>query len=196
MKRTVITLTILAILVALPITVTVNAADQPSWGTNNGSQVLVTFKADGFDLGNGWTSLGKVCTFTMPGVNFTQAFGYVGASHGIWTLDGGMAMNWNGGDYAFLGVMADVPFGRCLWSTEVDNMFNTYQEQYFWSGIDVNYTVFGGRTLFFGPQVEAIRIGNTCAQVGAHLGLEKIQFGIYCGDRGYNARVNITVPLN
>jgi len=186
---------IIAILVTL-VTVTSAFAQTPDWSTYNGGQILITLKAESLDLGHQWSSLAKVCTFVMPGDGFTQAFCYVGASKGIWTFDGGMAVNWNGGDHPFLGIMADVPFGRCLWSTEVDNMLNTHQEQYLWSGIDINSAIFGGHTLFFGPQVEAIRIGKTCAQIGAHLGLDKIQFSIYSGDRGYNARVCVTVPLN
>lgn len=68
-----------------------------------------------------------------------------------------------------------------------------YFEQYLWTGVDVNYTIFGDHAFWFGPQAEACRVGKTSAQVGVRIGLDKFQVGGYFGDRGYNFRVNITL---
>lgn len=175
----------------------VATAQTSDWSTYNGGQVLVKMVPGSADLGKGWSSFVKGVFFTMPTQNFTQYWGYAGARKGVTTLYGGLAFNWNGYDPFFAGINLDVPFGRCLWSTELDGITNTdFFDQYLWMGLDVNYTVFGEHALWFGPQVEAIRSGKTCAQVGARLGYDKFEFGFYAGDRGYNARVTITVPLH
>ncbi|MFA6588119.1 MAG: hypothetical protein WCT08_03550 [Patescibacteria group bacterium] len=173
-------------------------AQTPSWSTNQGGQLLVNFKLQPLDFGSGWNSLLKASVFSVPMKGFNQLFCYAGANKGILTLDGGIAMNWAGKDPFFVGFMTDVPFGRCIWSTEVDNMFNTHSEQYFWSGVDINYTIHtdkGDKAFWFGPQVEACRIGKTSAQFGARIGYDKFQLGWYLGDRGYDVRLNVNVNI-
>ncbi|PIS40716.1 MAG: hypothetical protein COT26_01835 [Candidatus Kerfeldbacteria bacterium CG08_land_8_20_14_0_20_43_14] len=166
----------------------------PSWSTYSGGQLLVKYAPKSFDLGSGWQSFFQVVDFSMPTKEFNQFWGYAGAKKGVFTLDGGLAYNWHGTDPVFVGIMTDIPFGNCLWSTEIDGMTNGhYFEHYLWTGVDFNYTVFGDHAFWFGPQVEACRVGKTSAQVGARVGLDKFQVGGYFGDRGYNVRVNITL---
>lgn len=187
--------TTIIVLVTLLAIATSAFAQQPNWSTYNGGQLIITLKqAEPIKLGHGWQSIMKGAIFSMPAQKFTQLWGYFGAKKGAISLYGGPAFNWQGGDHFFIGTTVDIPFGRYLWETEIDNVINAHQEQYLWSGIDVNFTV-GDHAFWFGPQVEATRTGQTCAQVGARVGFDRFQLGGYHGDRGWNARLSVTVPI-
>lgn len=186
---------IIITLVAL-LTITASAfAQTPNWSTYNGGQLIITLKqAEPIQLGNGWQSIAKGAIFSMPTFSFTQLWGYFGAQKGAISVYGGPAFNWQGGDHVFAGVTVDVPFSNCLWETEVDNIFNTHQEQYLWSGLDYNFKA-GSHAAWLGLQVEATRTDKTCAQIGARIGLDRFQIGGYFGNRGWNPRFSFTVPI-
>lgn len=189
-------LMIIVAMILVLFSIEAKAQPTPNWSTFNGGQLIVTIKqAEPMQLGNGWQSIAKGAIFSMPTSSFTQLWGYFGAQKGVLSLYTGPAFNWQGGDHIFAGVTVDIPFGRCLWETEVDNIFNTHQEQYLWSGLDFNFKAFGNHDAWLGLQVEATRTDKTCAQVGARIGIDRFQLGGYFGDRGWNPRFSFTIPI-
>ena len=184
----------LLVALLLPFSLKTQAAD---WSNNCGGQIVLTLKGEPADLGHGWKSITNGMVFSMPGNNFTLFWGYFGAKKGWMSIYTGPVFNYGNTDPVLAGTMLDMPLGsRCVWSTEADLIVGEgFTDQYYWSGIDFNFTAFT-KAMWVGPQVEAIHsAGKTYAQLGMRLGMGPFQAGLYAGDHGYNTRIGITVRI-